>query len=219
MGTNIKKILSDSLFFRLFIVFFLAWGSLMYSYGNEGMLRLINENSNEVLDVIFKYSTHIGGGIFAIIVVLLLFALKFRWGIIGAISFLGSAGITQVLKRWVFDWDRPREVLENFESLHLAIPMEQLHSSFTFPSGHATSAAAVFCLMSLVFFEKKYLGFVFCFLAIVAAFSRSYLLQHFPADVLVGSLIGAVTSLLVFAWLKDKKFGNWGDKSLFKKAS
>ncbi|MBL4703023.1 MAG: phosphatase PAP2 family protein [Flavobacteriales bacterium] len=219
MGKNIKYLLTESLFFRLFIVYFIAWGSLMYNYGNQEMLLLINENHNGILDPIFKYVTHIGGGWFTFAICLVIFAMRFKWGIIAAISFMGSAVITQVLKRLVFDWDRPGVVFaDKLDQLNL-VEGVHLHSSFSFPSGHATAAAAAFCLLSLIMVEKKYLGFLFCFLAIMAGFSRAYLMQHFPSDILVGSIIGALTSLIVYAWLKDKKFGSWGDKSFFKKAS
>jgi membrane-associated phospholipid phosphatase len=37
-------------------------------------------------------------------------------------------------------------------------------------------------------------------------------------DVLVGAAIGTICSLLFYALLKDKLFGNWGNQSLFKKS-
>lgn len=219
MGKNLKYILSESLFFRLFIIYSLAWGFLMIHYGNLEFFLKINESHNAFLDPFFKYATHLGVGWFALGIALLLFAIKFRWGVIAAISFMGSAAITQILKRWVFDWDRPSVIFADQIDQLILVEGVELHSSFSFPSGHSTSAFAVFCLLSLITIERRYLGFLFCLLAIIASFSRAYLCQHFPSDILVGSLIGGLTSMFVFAWLKDKKFGTWGDKSLFKKSS
>ena len=217
MKRSLKYIFANSLFMRLFIVILFAWSYLILSYGNLGLFELINEQHTPILDPLFKYVTHLGGGWFALIVALLLFALKFRWGLIASICFLGSTGITQVLKRWVFNWPRPGAVYsETIDSMNLVEGVD-LHMQFSFPSGHTTAAFSVFCLLSLILSKKKYLGFLFCFLAILAGYSRAYLFQHFPNDILFGSLIGTLTSVLVYSWLNDKNFGNWGNKSLFKK--
>ena len=135
-----------------------------------------------------------------------------------AIGVGGSAAITQVLKRWVFDWPRPSAVFQDqLDQLNLVEGVE-LASRFSFPSGHSTVTFAVFFLVSLILFNRKYLGLLFCVLAILVGFSRAYLFQHFPEDILVGSLIGGTSSMIAYAWLRNKKLGTWGDKSLFRKA-
>ena len=217
MGKLLKKIIAESLFFRLYIIFLFAWGILLLTDGNNAFLIRINESHNDALDVFFKYVTHIGGGWFALGVGVLLLLFKVRWGIMALVSFLGSAAITQVLKRWVFDWPRPSVVFaDTMDTIH-QVPGVELMTQHTFPSGHSTCAFAVFCLLGIITIRKKYLGFLFCFLAIMAGFSRSYLFQHFPFDVLIGSLIGTLTSLFVFAWL-NTKMTVWGDKSLLLKS-
>jgi len=219
MKSTLKYIFANSLFFRLFIVFVFSWTYLMFSYGDVGLFELINEQHHPVFDQFFKYLTHVGGGWFALGIGLLLFAFKFRWGIIAAASFMGSAIVTQVLKRWVFDLPRPRVVFaDSVQSMNL-IEGVDLHMKYSFPSGHSTAVFAVFCLLSLLTLEKKYLGFLFCFIAILVGYSRAYLFQHFPEDILVGSLIGTLSSLIIYSWLKNKKFGDWGDKSIFKKTA
>ncbi len=219
MKKTIGKILLESLFFKLFILFMAVWTYIIISEGNNAFLLRINDGHSPFLDIFFKYATYLGGGIATLCIGVFLMCLKIRWGVMAIVSFLGSAIITQVLKRWGFDWPRPKVVFhDQLSELHLVEGVE-LHTQFTFPSGHSTAAFAVFFLLSLITFEKKYLGFLFGFLAIVAGFSRCYLMQHFPLDVLVGSCIGFSASLFTFAWLKDKKLGNWGDKSLFSKST
>ena len=144
MKKSLKYIFANSLFMRLFIVILFAWSYLILSYGNLGLFELINEQHTPILDPLFKYVTHLGGGWFAFVVALLLFALKFRWGLIASICFLGSAGITQVLKRWVFNWPRPGAVYsETIDSMNLVEGVD-LHMQFSFPSGHTTAAFSVF---------------------------------------------------------------------------
>ena len=218
MGKNLKAIIWRSLFFRLFVVFILAWSYLIIDYGNEGLFLLINENHNDILDPVFKYVTLLGSTSFAVGIGLLLFGFGLRWGAMAAIGVGGSAAITQVLKRWVFDWPRPGVIFQDqLDQLNLVDGVE-LASRFSFPSGHSTATFAVFFLLSLILFNRKYLGLLFCLLAILVGFSRAYLFQHFPEDILVGSLIGGTSSMIAYAWLRDKKLGTWGDKSLFRKA-
>ena len=218
MLKNIKYILSISLFFRVFIVFMFSWFYLIYNHGDSGLFEMINASHNDTFDVVFKYATHIGGGWFAFGIAVLLFGIKFRWGIIAAFSFVGSAAITQIMKRWVFNYPRPSVVFQDSINQMNLVEGVELHTNFSFPSGHSTAAFAVFCLLSLIWLEKKYLGFLFCFIAIIIGYSRVYLCQHFPMDVLVGAAIGTICSLIFYALLKDKLFGNWGNQSLFKKS-
>ena len=67
----------------------------------------------------------------------------------------------------------------------------------SFPSGHATSAFAVFtCLVLLS--NNQFLKFVFFVLALTSAFSRTYLSQHWLVDITFGSIIGTVTATLFY---------------------
>ena len=218
MGKNLKAIVTESLFFRLYVVFILAWSALMIVHGNEGLMLLINENHNDVMDPVFKYVTLLGGTNITVAIGLLHFVPRLRWGVMAVIGIGGSAAITQVLKRWVFDWPRPSVVYQDqLNQLNLVDGVE-LASRFSFPSGHATATFAVCFLLSLILFKRKYLGLLLCLLAISVAFSRAYLFQHFPEDILVGSLIGGTSSMIAYSWLRDRKLGTWGDKSLVGKA-
>ena len=62
--------------------------------------------------------------------------------------------------------------------------------SFSFPSGHATQAFAVF--MTLYFAQMKRLFSVSACLGLVICFSRMYLYVHFPTDILGGALVGTL---------------------------
>lgn len=54
-------------------------------------------------------------------------------------------------------------------------------------------------------------------LALLAAYSRIYLSQHFFADVYAGSLIGVLTTILVYYWLTtffNKQDYPWQSKGI-----
>lgn len=98
---------------------------------------------------------------------------------LAAVSLIGSGGIAQATK-WVVNRERPDGDTNRRNS--------------SFPSQHATGAAAVAVLVS-----KRHgrLGAVAWILALWIGLSRIYLGRHYPTDVLTGFLLGAIASWLV----------------------
>ena len=46
--------------------------------------------------------------------------------------------------------------------------------------------------------------------ALSVAYSRIYLMQHFLSDVVAGSFIGTVSAVIVYAYVKDARWINFG---------
>ena len=67
--------------------------------------------------------------------------------------------------------------------------------SSSFPSGHSTIA---FSCTIILFFMNPIVGCLALILSLVIAFSRVYLLIHYPSDVILGSLIGVCIGLLSY---------------------
>ncbi len=67
---------------------------------------------------------------------------------------------------------------------------------YSFPSGHS---AASFATATAIFIKSRRLGILCLIAAFIIAFSRLYFFVHFPTDVLVGSLLGAVGAIAVCA--------------------
>ena len=71
-----------------------------------------------------------------------------------------------------------------------------LPSSFSFPSGHTSSS---FAAAAAILINKKWkAGIPALILAVLIGFSRSYLMVHYPTDVLFGALMGVVYALLAY---------------------
>jgi membrane-associated phospholipid phosphatase len=87
------------------------------------------------------------------------------------------------------------------------VPGVELHLLHSFPSGHATTAFALFFLLALIN-QNKGLQIFFLIAALIAAFSRVYLSQHFLSDVLAGSAIGMFSASIIFL-LMNKLSGKW----------
>jgi len=67
-------------------------------------------------------------------------------------------------------------------------------TDWSFPSGHACASFASATAMALTFGKKGAWAFV---LAALIALSRIYVGVHYPSDVLVGALIGALAAVCV----------------------
>lgn len=166
-----------------------------------------------MFDNFFKYITHLGDGLFVLAVIVLLLFKKIQWGILTFWAFIFSGAITQALKNFVFD-DVVRPTLGVGENIVHMVEGVEMNHYLSFPSGHSTAAFALFFSLALINYNSK-LGVLYFVVAFLAAYSRIYLSQHFPEDILAGSLIGVSTTLLVFAFLSPK-MGKWADRSLMR---
>jgi undecaprenyl-diphosphatase len=122
------------------------------------------------------------------------FALKRHWGsfflLLAAV--LGETALSNALKQF-FNRARPDFIPHLVET-----------ASPSFPSGHATSAAAVYLtLAALIGRETKerlvrnYVYFVAVLLALIVGASRVYLGVHYPTDVVGGLSFGAAWAAIV----------------------
>lgn len=97
-----------------------------------------------------------------------------------AVSGLGS-GLFAGATKWITRRERPE-------------PMNEHHNNTSFPSQHASGAAAVAVLVAR---RHPRLAWAAWGLALLMGLSRIYLGRHFPTDVLTGLLLGAISSWLV----------------------
>lgn len=109
-----------------------------------------------------------------------------------AVAFFVVLVMTEVLNVMLkHTFERPRPTLfQEIETLH----------SYSFPSGHAMAAAAVYGTMGVVVARlapahRKPLVFVLPVLILMIGLSRVYLGVHWPSDVLAGFAAGAFLAL------------------------
>jgi membrane-associated phospholipid phosphatase len=183
----------------------------------------INKHGQDTFDTFFKFITYLGDGWFAVVVILFLFLLspKIKFGFYGLIAFVLTALITQFSKRVLFaDSLRPSmEYYREFKAgMWRQIDGVELLGNNSFPSGHATSAFSVFCLLVLVSNNKSW-GFPLFVLASLAAFSRVYLAQHFLEDVFVGSIIGCIGTLIIYSFLENLNWPKWANRQMLNRNS
>jgi membrane-associated phospholipid phosphatase len=98
---------------------------------------------------------------------------------------------------------RPYYFLKDDPTFH-KIANFTYHISNSFPSGHTTSIFALMTIFALVYQQSKLVSVAFFLCAILVAFSRIYLSQHFLIDVVAGSFIGLACAFGVFRIFNHK---------------
>lgn len=166
----------------------------------------INKFHNIFADYFFAIITNIGDGLIWLPLLLFIFRFRNKSVLLVLANFLVSSIITLFLKKLIF-WDalRPISLIAKGYHLHL-IEGIQIHTNNSFPSGHTVTVFAV--VFTLITFYKKnfFLKYIFLIIAFMIGFSRVYLAQHFPIDVLAGALIGIFSTYISIFILS--KFNN-----------
>jgi undecaprenyl-diphosphatase len=96
--------------------------------------------------------------------------------------------IYKIVKRWIAR-PRPFRTCAGFRECARSL------DEFSFPSGHTLHSVA--CSIILTAYYPMFALFVWPFTVLVAV-SRIILGLHYPSDVIVGALIGAVTAIVSF---------------------
>ncbi|MGB3948574.1 MAG: phosphatase PAP2 family protein [Bacteroidia bacterium] len=197
-----KQIFKDNISFLFPYLVYIIVGAFVLVFNTKIDLHLtLNNFHTPFFDSLFYYFTYLGDGFMALITVIILLTIKYRYALITAIASLISAGITQTLKHTIYDdVVRPKKFFEGVQELYL-VPGVDNHLYNSFPSGHATSAFALFFSLALIT-KSHSLKILLFIVAILTAYSRIYLSQHFFEDVYAGSLIGLTTTIVVYYIIK-----------------
>jgi len=211
-----KELIKKSIHFLvIFLLFTTLTTTLIYVNGKIDLQLIANRYHVAFLDYFFFYFTKIIES-----PVLLIFALIFlfknaKYGIIGILTYAIVGGIASLLKLYVFgNALRPTSLIKGLRLIPEHFELEQL-SSLSFPSGHTTAGFTIFLVLTLIVKNKNW-GYFFGICAVLVAYSRVYLSQHFFEDILAGGIIGVFGTLIVFYLLDKIKFGDWAQKPLIR---
>ncbi|MBN1144606.1 MAG: phosphatase PAP2 family protein [Bacteroidales bacterium] len=204
------KILKDNRLFLLpYFILLLLLIPFFFIYTKGEMHLHVNQYHTAFFDWFFRHVTFMGDGLFVIVPAIILLFFSLRHFVLLACAYLGSGLITQILKRVFFeDMARPGRFLAGAQ-LHLVDGVDLL-SGRSFPSGHSTSAFALFLCLALI--SKNKIFKITCFvLACLTAFSRVYLSQHFIMDIYAGSIIGTLTAIGFYYlfYSRERKWHAW----------
>ena len=202
----------------------LLYNAVMLLTHNQGdTLVALNKLRTPFWDVFFKIGTRFAEPEAYLVAILMVTAVSYRKGIFIVVS--GAvAGITAGVLKALFAQARPmRWFFDNYEEIWHSLNLfeEEWRSwdaASSFPSGHATSAFALYSFLAFNARRGKLPVSTLCFLlATMVAFSRMYLLFHFLRDVTAGATLGLCIGALVY-YLQKATFKDvtWMDRGWMK---
>lgn len=215
MWASLVRFIKDyRYFFAVYAIFLLAGGYLLLAYTKPNRFFIINNFYSTRADTFFKWFTYLGDGLVFTVLILALALYNYRQAVMGAVVFLLSSLLAQLLKHVVFsNAMRPVGYFDTAtqEKIHFVTGVTR-HAYHSFPSGHTTTAFALALFVAWVFKWQKLSGLL-AILAVLVGYSRVYLAVHFPADVYAGALLGVVSTALLLVGLApvvDKKITQKG---------
>ncbi|RYF68888.1 MAG: phosphatase PAP2 family protein [Cytophagaceae bacterium] len=197
---------ANRVFFITYLLVILSVGTLMLLYTKEQLIRFVNDHNSSIGDILFPYLTYLGDGGFVIVIGVFTLVMNRRSGWLILASFAIS-GLISLFLKWVVFPERLRPVryFEHSNWEYHLIKDLHINEYNSFPSGHTTSAFALFSMLAFLWRRKAW-GWLGTLLAAIAGYSRVYLFQHFVEDAFVGALLGVLTSVAIVLYY-PKRFG------------
>jgi membrane-associated phospholipid phosphatase len=157
----------------------------------------INRLHTPAGDWFFPYITELGSTSAAVLISLLLLLFRKRMGAVMASAYLFTATISFTLKA-IVGFPRPhRYFVGRLHDIYFVPGVVVLDNFRSFPSGHSVCAFTAATVLAY-YTKNKYWSFLYLALAMLVAYSRMYMSQHFLEDVTAGSLLGVFFTMV---WL------------------
>lgn len=176
-------------------------------YSKEDIYYFVNGLHFPAGDVFFPFMTEFGGTVTAVVACLLLLFVSYRSSVLMATSLILTTLINVPLKN-LFGAPRPSLYFAGHTRPIYYVPdVEVLANNFSFPSGHTVCAFTLALVLTYIT-PRKAFGYLYLLLAILVAYSRMYMSQHFLEDVTAGSIVATVVTLIWLAWFDSRPFFN-----------
>lgn len=166
--------------------------------GRIPVFLLLNTDGGFFMDQFFKWTTWGAEGWVWIPFLFVVVGWFKKDAKIVIFNFLLSTLLTQIPKHFIFDkLSRPIASGIPLGDMH-TVPGVVLHAWNSFPSGHTATAFTLF-LLTTYLFPTKWVFLGGAVYAIICAYSRVYLAQHFPMDLGGGMLVAVISVQLSIA--------------------
>ncbi|WP_374951245.1 phosphatase PAP2 family protein [Mucilaginibacter sp.] len=175
-------------------------------YTRSEIYFAVNAIYSSWADAAAPYITDIGDGNTILLVSALMLLYSYRAGFLLVTSYAITSVTAQILK-YTFDAPRPKVYFEkDLGKIHFVKDLYIL-TVHSFPSGHTVTAFSAAVVITYLIKNKQW-GIVLLAVALLVGYSRMYLSQHFFEDVLAGSVVGVMVTILWLSWLDRREFIN-----------
>ena len=174
-----------------------AFGLLVWRFDADILVFIQNYIRNDFLDVVFPFYTTLGedGIIWIVVGLLLLIPKKTRkCGIMVLAALLVMLVVNNLILKKVIARTRPCYT-DGIKHLFPGLVEIPKITSYSFPSGHTTSA---FSVAFTIFKQHKKLGIIAIVMASIMAFTRLYVFVHFPTDIYGGIIVAVGIAYFVY---------------------
>lgn len=166
-----------------------------------GIINMIqNHFHNSFTNTVFPLISALGnsGIVWLIIAAIMIITKKYRrWGVVLLIAMAITYVTGELILKPLIARPRPCDVLVYAHNLVL-----RHKHGYSFPSGHAGSS---FTAATVLWKANRKWGIAAVTLASLIAFSRVFLLKHYPTDVIAGALLGfLIATLVCYLYQKSK---------------
>jgi membrane-associated phospholipid phosphatase len=152
-------------------------------------------------DYLFQFCTGLAEVYLPIAFVVYLYFKKRPYFVPFLASYALSTLLVQGAKHLLFaNALRPIAYFAQLKLTWYVVPGVEIHTQNSFPSGHTAAAWFMFFWFALLGKSRMW-GLFVAMLAVSVAYSRVYLMQHFPVDVAVGACIGFASSALIYYFM------------------
>lgn len=194
------RLLSENRYFFIPFLLVLIVGTYLLTTVEKGAYVLYFATERKpVIDQIFLWITRCAEEPVYVAIALGAMFIRFRYTILVALAGILSLLISSALKS-LFAYPRPGYVywVENDRDIISYVPGYPANEAMSsFPSGHTMSAFALYGLIALLLYNKKW-GLPLFVLALLIGISRIVLTQHFLQDVYAGALLGVLLAVVLY---------------------
>jgi membrane-associated phospholipid phosphatase len=207
MITGAKDVLYRVRYFLVpYIVVLCACLVIKLLFTREQIYFSVNGVYSDWADWAAPFVTDAGDGLTVIIISVILLLFSYRAGFLLSTSYAITSLVAQALK-YSFDMPRPKVYFEGkLDKAHFVKNLYLL-TVHSFPSGHTVTAFSAGVVLTYLAKDKRW-GLLLLIAAILIGYSRMYLSQHFFEDVLAGSVVGTIVTILWISFIDRKHFLN-----------
>lgn len=191
------------IFISIALAYVLFGGLIVYLTDHGDTVLWFDNHHYWLSDIYFKLCNLFGEGLYIGLFLVAFVFKNWRQAIFVGLSLGVNAGITQSLKRY-FNEPRPYKYFWDIhDKFHYIIPVEEVHTDYSFPSGHTNGSFTLLFCLAILAYKNKTAQAVLAIVAISTAISRMVLFQHFLRDTVAGAGIALIITTLVYFIVKQ----------------